>query len=196
MAWYAIVWREGTTRTCSINVPNFNEWCLLNWATMVRAYPGLRSGTGDSLPEDLVDAWNRTFGDCVPSFTADGCNRIQSVGNEYYARVGILPEHAAPRMEYFGDGDWWWHWGDKPDGTPRHRTVLAIAQFDDVAAATKRCEELLDEWSQTVEEYDTCEWNSDRRSMRTQYQEFREWVQQKCGVIPPELEPELKPAPR
>ena len=194
MAWYAIVWREDTSRAFSMNVPNFNTWCIKNVNALKAALPFITEA--DSLPEELVDSWNRTFGGCVPAFTANGRDRISGVGNEYYARVGILPEHHAPKMEYFGDGDWWWHYADKPDGSPKHRTVLAIAQFDDVAQATKRCEELLEEWSQTVEEYDTDEWNLDRRNMRTQYQEFREWVMQHCGVMPPELEPEPKPVER
>ena len=194
MAWYTIVWREDTHRTCSINVPNFNTWCIRNVAALKAILP--RSSEADSLCEELVDAWNRTWGDCTPAFTADGRNRITMASNEYYARVGVVPEHGAPRMEYFGDGEWWWHYADKADGTPKHRTVLAIAQFDDVVQATKRSEELLEEWSETVEEYDTDEWNSDRRGMRTQYEEFREWVMKAAGVMPPELEPEPQPVKR
>jgi hypothetical protein len=68
--------------------------------------------------------------------------------------------------------------------------VLAIVQADDVVKATKHAEELMDEWSETVEQYDTDEWNSDRRGMRTQYEEFREWVHEKAGIMPPEPEPE------
>lgn len=192
MAWYAIVWREDTPRTCSINVPNFNKWCVDNEETLF-----VKLGiSGDKLATRLVYEWNRTCGDGIPAFEADGRSRIKAVSNEYYARVGVVPEHEAPKMEYFGDGEWWWHYGDKEDGTAKHRTVLAIVQADDVVKATKHAEKLMDEWSETVEQYDTDEWNSDRRGMRTQYEEFREWVHKNAGIMPPELEPEPQPIER
>lgn len=187
MAWYAIVWREDTTRKCSINVPNFGKWCHDNEETLFVKL-GIRGG--DNAATLLVAAWDRTWGDCAPAFEVDKGDRIYSTGNEYYARVGVLPEHAAPKMEYFGDDEWWWHWGDKDDGTPRHRTVMAIEQFNDVQQARDRAEDMLEDWSDAVDKFDTHEWNSDRKSMRLGYQDFREWVHQNAGIMPPELEPE------
>lgn len=187
MAWYAIVWREDTTRESSINVPGFDNWCRDNEETLFVNF-GIRGGDGAA--RMLVAEWNRKWSDCTPPFLVDRGNRISSTGNEYYARVGVLPEHAAPKMEYFGDEEWWWHWSDKDDGTPRHRTVLAIRQFNTVEEACECTEDMLEEWLDAVDKYDTHEWHSDRKSMRSAYQEFREWVHEKSGIMPPELEPD------
>ena len=187
MAWYAIVWREDTTRESSINVPGFDNWCRDNEETLFVNF-GIRGGDGAA--RMLVAERERAWGDGMSIFWVDRANRISRTGNEYYARVGVLPEHAAPKMEYFGDGEWWWHYGDKEDGTAKHRTVLAIVQADDVVKATKYAEKLMDEWSETVEQYDTAQWNSARTSMLAAYQEFREWVHERAGIMPPELAPE------
>ena len=192
MSWYTIVWREAEKRRMVLNVPGLQEWCANTMIT--REGPSGLVVTTEPRPvelEWLLRQWDKTFG--TKYLESDGSDTLWShAGTEYSARTTIVPEHAAPKLEYWGccetedDFDWVI---ELPNGKTDYRKVLSISQHADVGKAWDQAKKDVEHWLEKVEDFDTAEWQQDRERMRLDYANFRNWVSKTYGIMPPDPEP-------
>ena len=175
MSWYVIVWREAEKRRTPLKVPGIRDWCKSHDMKLVV----------------LLAQWDQTFG--TKYLETDGSDTLWShADTEYSARTTIVPEHAAPKLEYWGccetedDFDWVI---ELPDGKTDYRKVLSISQHADIGKAWDQAKKDVGHWLDKVEEFDTEEWQQDRERMRLDYANFRHWVTKTYGVTPPDPEP-------
>jgi hypothetical protein len=192
MSWYVIVWREAEKRRMVLNVPGLQAWC--ESTVITRTAPSGLVVTTEPRPvelEWLLRQWDQTFG--TKYLETDGSDTLWGhAGTEYSARTTIVPEHAAPKLEYWGccesedDFDWVI---ELPNGKTDYRKVLSISQHADVGKAWDQAKKDVEHWLEKVEEFDTEEWQQDRERMRLDYANFRHWVTKTYGVTPPDPEP-------
>jgi hypothetical protein len=175
MSWYTIVWREAEKRRMYLNVPGIQDWCQSHDMRLVV----------------LLAQWDQTFG--TEYLEPDGSDTLWShAGTEYSVRTTIVPEHAAPKLEYWGccesedDFDWVI---ELPNGKTDYRKVLSISQHADVGKAWDQAKKDVEHWLEKVEDFDTAEWQQDRERMRLDYANFRNWVNKTHGIMPPDPEP-------
>jgi hypothetical protein len=192
MSWYTIVWREAEKRRMYLNVPGIQAWCGNTMIT--REGPSGLAVTIEPRPvelEWLLRQWDKTFG--TKYLEPDGSDTLWShAGTEYSVRTTIVPEHAAPKLEYWGcceaedDFDWVI---ELPNGKTDYRKVLSISQHADVGKAWDQAKKDVEHWLEKVEDFDTAEWQQDRERMRLDYANFRNWVNKTHGIMPPDPEP-------
>jgi hypothetical protein len=190
MSWYTIVWREAEKRRMVLNVPGLQEWCQ---STMIPQPGGLRQELrpGPVRLSALIGEWDRTFG--TKYLETDGTDTLWShSGTEYSARTTIVPEHSAPMLEYWGscESDDEFDWIiELPNGKTDYRKVLSISQHVDIGKAWDQARKDVEHWLESVEDFDTKEWQQDRERVRLDYENFRHWVNKTYGVMPPDPEP-------
>jgi len=175
MSWYTIVWREAAKRRMYLNVPGIQDWCKSHDMKLVV----------------LLAQWDHTFG--TEYLESDGSDTLWShAGTEYFVRTTIVPEHASPKLEYWGccesedDFDWVI---ELPNGKTDYRKVLSISQHADVGKAWDQAKKDVEHWLEKVEDFDTAEWQQDRERMRLDYANFRNWANKTHGIMPPDPEP-------
>ena len=175
MSWYVIVWRDAEKRRTPLKVPGIRDWCKSHDMKLVV----------------LLAQWHQTFG--TKYLETDGSDTLWSPADtEYSARTTIVPEHAAPKLEYWGccetedDFDWVI---ELPDGKTDYRKVLSISQHADIGKAWDQAKKDVGHWLDKVEEFDTEEWQQERELMRRDYENFRHWVNKTHGIMPPDPEP-------
>lgn len=190
--WYVIAWRDQHDSTMTLNVPGFEKWCDDNASVLSsRINFGLCHGNRIT-PELLIDTWNLKWPGTVAFRWNSRLGAIECDTLEFGARVEVLPERMAPHLELMDpeDDEWWWWHGVDAKGTPQFRIVLAVQQHEHVGEARQSAERLMEEMHDKVEDYDTQQWASERRSLRRQYDDFRNWVIAQTQHNPPDPERE------
>jgi hypothetical protein len=192
--WYVIAWRDETPSTMTLDIPGFDKWCddnreMLNSRidSFNRYAPGRRI-----TPDILIDAWNANWPGTVGFRWNPRLGAIETDTFEYSVRVEMLPERMAPHIEMMDpeDGEYWWWYGVDKDGNRQFRHVLDVESREHLEDAFGRSKWAMKHFHDVVEKFDTEEWVSERKNLRRQYDDFRNWVISLTQHNPPEPERE------
>ena len=193
--WYVIAWRDETSSTTTLDIPGFEKWCEDNDSVLSsridfgpnRDWYGHRT-----TPALLIDTWNAKYPGTVSFRWNSRMGAIECDTLEFGVRVEILPERMAPHIELMDpeeDEYWWWHGVDK-NGTPQFRIVLEVKNTNCVKIAFALSKALMRTWHEKVEDFDTQHWSDERKNLRRQYDDFRNWVISQTQHNPPDPERE------
>ena len=188
MSWYVIAWRNSSGRRISITVPGLRKWFMENLDIIAKRNPQVDlvvflNGKCES-ERDMDRAMVALFKVYDAPWKPSG-EELWADSQEYFHITDIVPEHKAPTLRHWDEDAWHWHAVDEETGKQETRTVISITQCADVVSAINHAKEHDDAYSEQVDEYDTEQWVMDNQSLRSHYHQWRKYMHEQIGVMPP-----------
>ena len=184
MSWYVIAWRDSSPRSVSAEVPGLRQWYIDNFDAIRAANRQIKLLLPPKTEQCAAVGLGELFKSWNAGFTCDG-DGIEMPCPDYFGIVDILPEHKAPVMRCWGDGEMSWYTVDEETGEKSVRHVCSVTTCPDIIEAMREADKEVKANDERVDEYDTEEWKSHTRQLRRYYDAWSDWMEQQVKVRPP-----------
>lgn len=180
MNWYVIVWEQHEHRRSSLSIPGLSSW--------IKTEFGKTHSPGEH-DRAFMEAAQRhcLYPGSWPLFDSDQedyPNLISCFTNARLVRVMVVPQHAAPMMEFHGDEDG----PDEESFDWGGRTVRAIAECKTWGDASKKARELWHDWSVIFDEENGVDESAAWKNLGLLWEQFRHDAVKAGYSLPPESE--------
>ena len=184
MSWYVIAWRDSSPRSVSAEVPGLRQWYIDNFDAIRAANRQIKLLLPPKTEQCAAIGLGELFKSWNAGFTCDG-DGIEMPCPDYFGIVDILPEHKAPVMRCWGDGEMSWYTFDEETGEKSVRHVCSVTTRPDIIEAMREADKEVKANDERVDEYDTKEWQRHSYQLRRYYVAWSDWMEQQVKVRPP-----------